>query len=59
MQRSWWQHSYALTVTDNNNNVSTCTPLLTVEDNVAPVATCQDVTVQLDASGRGTQRQLD
>ncbi|MEZ5006911.1 MAG: hypothetical protein R2753_02035 [Chitinophagales bacterium] len=47
------QHS-SLTVTDNNNNVSTCTATVTVEDNVAPVATCQDVTVQLDASGNGS-----
>ncbi|MEZ5022236.1 MAG: hypothetical protein R2728_03040 [Chitinophagales bacterium] len=25
-----------------------------MEDNIAPVATCQDVTVQLDASGNGS-----
>ncbi|MEZ5022243.1 MAG: hypothetical protein R2728_03075 [Chitinophagales bacterium] len=43
-----------LTVTDNYNNVSTCSATVTVEDNVAPVATCQDVTVQLDASGNGS-----
>ncbi|MEZ5022234.1 MAG: hypothetical protein R2728_03030 [Chitinophagales bacterium] len=40
-------NTLTLTVTDNNNNVSTCTATVTVEDNVAPVATCQDVTVQL------------
>jgi len=40
-----------LTVTDNNNNVSTCTATVTVEDNVAPVAECQPVTIQLDENG--------
>jgi hypothetical protein len=43
-----------LTVTDVNGNVSTCTTIVTVEDNVAPVAICQDVTVQLDANGNGS-----
>ncbi|MEZ5022235.1 MAG: HYR domain-containing protein [Chitinophagales bacterium] len=46
-------NTVTLTVTDNNNNVSTCTATVTVEDNVAPVATCQDVTVQLDGLGAG------
>ncbi len=40
-----------LTVTDVNGNVSTCTATVTVEDNVPPVAICQDITVQLDATG--------
>jgi hypothetical protein len=40
-----------LTVTDVNGNSSTCTSTVTVEDNVAPTALCQNVTVQLDASG--------
>jgi hypothetical protein len=31
-----------------------CTATITVEDNVAPVAICQDVTVQLDATGNGS-----
>ncbi|MCB9233481.1 MAG: cadherin-like domain-containing protein [Bacteroidia bacterium] len=43
-----------LTVTDVNGNVSTCTASVTVEDNVAPIANCQDVTVQLDANGNGS-----
>ena len=43
-----------MTVTDNNGNASTCTAIVTVEDNVAPEAICQDVTVQLDASGNGS-----
>ncbi|MEZ5022242.1 MAG: hypothetical protein R2728_03070 [Chitinophagales bacterium] len=45
-------NTVALTVTDNNSNVSTCTAA--IEDNVAPVAICQSVTVQLDASGNGS-----
>ena len=43
-----------LTVTDNNANTSTCNATVTVEDNVAPAAICQPVTVQLDASGNGS-----
>ncbi|WP_206667110.1 hypothetical protein, partial [Seonamhaeicola maritimus] len=40
-----------LTVTDNNGNTATCNATVTVEDNVDPTAICQDITVQLDASG--------
>src|SRR5690606_40679230 len=40
-----------LTVTDANGNVSTCDAQVTIEDNVAPTAICQDITVQLDANG--------
>ena len=50
-----------LTVTDVNGNMSTCTTTITVEDNIAPVAICQNVTVQLDASGNAgiTPAQID
>ena len=44
-------NSVTLTVTDNNGNVSTCDATVTVEDNSPPAAICQDLTVQLDASG--------
>jgi PKD repeat protein len=40
-----------LTVTDANGNVSTCDATVTIEDNIAPTAICQDITVQLDANG--------
>ncbi|MEL7118299.1 MAG: hypothetical protein AAFO07_02630, partial [Bacteroidota bacterium] len=40
-----------LTVTDVNNNSSSCTAAVTVEDKVIPTANCQDVTIQLDANG--------
>ncbi|MCB0609481.1 MAG: HYR domain-containing protein, partial [Lewinella sp.] len=43
-----------LTVTDVNGNVSTCTATVKVQDNIAPVAVCQDVTVQLDNTGNGS-----
>ena len=50
-----------LTVTDVNGNTSTCTSTITVEDNVAPIALCQNLTVQLDATGAGsiTAAQVD
>ncbi len=43
-----------LTVTDIHGNVNFCSSMVTVEDNVAPVATCMDITVQLDANGDAT-----
>ncbi len=43
-----------LTVTDVNGNSTTCSTTITVEDNVAPVAVCQNITVQLDPSGNAT-----
>src|SRR5207248_642574 len=43
-----------LTVTDNNGNTQTCTATVTVQDQVAPLAVCQDLTVQLDATGNVT-----
>ena len=47
-------NTVTLTVTDAHDNVNTCTASIAIEDNVAPIALCQDVTVQLDASGTGT-----
>ena len=47
-------NTVTLTVTDVNGNTSTCTSTITVEDNIAPTAVCQDVTIQLDASGAAT-----
>ena len=42
------------TITDINGASSSCTAVVTVEDNVAPVPTCVNSTVQLDANGDGT-----
>ena len=47
-------NTVVLTVTDNNGNSSTCTAMVTVEDNIAPIAICEDVTVQLDVNGDGS-----
>jgi hypothetical protein len=40
-----------LTLTDVYQTTSTCSATITIQDNVGPTATCQDVTVQLNASG--------
>jgi hypothetical protein len=47
-------NTVTLTVTDTNGNVSTCDATVTVVDNTAPIALCQNVTVSLDASGNAT-----
>jgi len=44
-------NTVVLTVTDESGNVSSCMAVVTVEDTMAPTATCQDITVQLDGSG--------
>ena len=45
-------NTVTLTVTDNNNNVSTCTAKVTVEDNIPPMAMCKpEVWVRLDKEG--------
>ncbi len=44
-------NNVTLTVTDVNGNTSTCTAIVTVEDITAPDVVCQDITVQLDATG--------
>jgi len=46
-------NTVTLTVTDTNGNSESTTAIVTVEDNVAPVAIAQNVTVTLDASGNG------
>ncbi|MEY3052000.1 MAG: hypothetical protein RLY31_1785 [Bacteroidota bacterium] len=43
-----------LTVKDNNGNSSTCQSTVTVQDAIAPVASCQPVTVPLNAAGSGS-----
>ncbi|GJM35028.1 MAG: hypothetical protein DHS20C18_40290 [Saprospiraceae bacterium] len=44
-------NTVTLTVGDGNGNQNTCTATVTVEDKLPPVITCQDVTIQLDATG--------
>ncbi|MEL7119273.1 MAG: T9SS type A sorting domain-containing protein [Bacteroidota bacterium] len=43
-----------LTITDGNNNATTCTATVSIEDNIAPTAICQDVTIQLDENGEAS-----
>ncbi|MCG8331260.1 MAG: HYR domain-containing protein [Chitinophagales bacterium] len=43
-----------LTATDGSGNSSSCQATVTVEDNTAPTALCNDVTVYLDGDGNGT-----
>jgi PKD repeat protein len=47
-------NTVTLTVSDANGNSSTCTAVVTVEETVPPVAVCQDITIQLDASGNAS-----
>ena len=47
------ENTVTLTVTDVNGNTSTCTTIVTVEDNIAPEALCAaPFTIQLDANGQ-------
>ncbi len=39
---------------DGNGNTASCSFTVTVEDNEAPTATCQDATVYLDATGKAS-----
>ncbi|MBI1321131.1 MAG: DUF5011 domain-containing protein [Candidatus Hydrogenedens sp.] len=43
-----------LTATDGSTNTATATATVTVEDRIAPTAVAQDITVQLDATGKAT-----
>ena len=54
-------NTVTLTVTDLNGNTSTCQATVTVKDEVAPVALCQDITIALDVNGNGaiTASQID
>src|SRR5947208_9145579 len=52
-------NTVTLTVTDNNNNVATCTATVTVVDNTLPTAKCKAATVVLDANGHGTVAAAD
>lgn len=45
------ENTVTLTASDANGNSATCSAIITVIDNVNPTAICQDITVQLDATG--------
>jgi len=43
-----------LTVTDNHGNLSSCTADIYIEDTTDPVASCRNVTLQLDMTGNAS-----
>ena len=45
------ENTVTLTVTDGSNNTATCQAIITVEDNIDPMALCQDITIELDTDG--------
>ncbi len=47
-------HVVTLTVTDQSGNTATCTAIVTIVDDVPPVAECQDITVTVDENGEAT-----
>jgi PKD repeat protein len=47
-------NTVTLTVTDASGNSSTCTATVTVQETIAPIAVCQNITVQLDATGNAS-----
>ena len=47
-------NTVTLTVTDNNSATATCTSTVTVEDNQAPIAICQNITVALNGTGNAS-----
>jgi len=47
-------NNVTLTVTDVSGNSSTCTAIVTVEDVTAPIVTCMNITLELDANGQAT-----
>jgi len=47
-------NTVTLTVADSSGNEASCTSTITVEDTIAPLALCEDIAVQLDASGNAT-----
>jgi PKD repeat protein len=44
-------NTVTLTVTDEGGNVSTCDATITVQEDTDPTALCQDISVELDATG--------
>ncbi len=47
-------NTVTLTVTDVNGNSASNTATVTVEDTTQPMVVCQDITIQLDATGNAT-----
>ena len=52
-------NTVTLTATDASGNTATCSAIVTVEDNIDPAAVCQDITIQLDATGNASIAAID
>jgi uncharacterized protein YrzB (UPF0473 family) len=52
-------NNVVLTVTDNNGNSSTCSAIVTVEDNSSPILVCQNFTLELGTDGTATLNPSD
>ncbi|MEN9002811.1 MAG: HYR domain-containing protein, partial [Flavobacteriales bacterium] len=52
-------NTVTLTGTDASGNTASCTATVTVIDNMAPTAICQNITLNLDANGQATIVALD
>ncbi|WP_298420613.1 BspA family leucine-rich repeat surface protein [uncultured Kordia sp.] len=52
-------HVVTLTVDDGSGNSDSCTATVTVEDNVAPIMQCQDITLDLGMTGMVTLNPID
>ncbi len=48
------ENTVVLTVSDRDSNMATCDATVTVEDVINPQASCQAITVQLDADGNAS-----
>lgn len=42
------------TAKDASNNMSTCTQIITIKDNIPPIAVCHDITVTLNNAGQAS-----
>ncbi len=52
-------NTITLTVTDDSGNTASCDAVVTIEDNIAPIVLCQNITIQLDASGNASIDPID
>ncbi len=47
-------NTVTLTVTDPGGHTDQCSAIVTITDNIPPTAICQNITIQLDATGNAT-----
>ncbi len=54
-----YRNTVTLTITDTNGNTDVCQTVVTVEDNLPPIAVCNDITLDLATIGTYTLTQAD